>query len=391
MTQSEMSASLQPAPELPIPVAGPWITEREVDAVAEAARNAWYSEAGAENRGFEAEFAAHCGRRHALALPSCTSALHLALDALGIGPGDEVVVPDATWIATSAPITYVGATPVFVDVDPVSWCITADALEAAVTDRTRAVIVVDLYGGMPDMDAITAVCDRHGIALVEDSAEAAGAMFAGRPAGSFGVASTFSFHGSKTLTTHEGGMVLTDDDEMFDRMFTMHNHGQPPNTVGQFWNVEVAFKYKMSALQAAMGRVQLARLDELVGRKREIFHWYRERLGAVDGLQLNAEPEGVHNVYWMSTVVIDEAYGLEKRALADALAAEGVSTRPFFSPLSALPAYRDFPGAPAAAERNKVAARLGELGINLPSALKLREHDVDYVCETLLRVLRSTT
>ena len=137
--------------------------------------------------------------------------------------------------------------------------------------------------------------------------------------------------------------------------------------------------------------MQLERLDELVGRKREIFHWYRERLGAVDGLQLNAEPEGVHNVYWMSTVVIDEAYGLEKRALADALAAEGVSTRPFFSPLSALPAYRDFPGAPAAAERNKVAARLGELGINLPSALKLREHDVDYVCETLLRVLRSTT
>ena len=184
-------------------------------------------------------------------------------------------------------------------------------------------------------------------------------------------------------------MVLTDDDALFDRMFTMHNHGQPPNTVGQFWNVEVAYKYKMSALQAAMGRVQLARIDELVGRKREIFHWYRERLGEVDGLELNAEPDGVHNVYWMSTVVIHEEFGLEKRALADALAAKGVSTRPFFSPLSALPAYRDFPGVEEARVANVVAARLGELGINLPSALKLREYDVDYVCEALLEVLRS--
>lgn len=383
--------AVRQVPDFPIPVAGPWITDREVEAVADAARNAWYADAGTVVKAFEHEFAAACGRRHALALPSCTSGLHLALAGLGVGPGDEVIVPDSTWIATSAPISYVGATPVFVDVEPDTWCIAADALESAINDRTRAVIVVDLYGGMPEMDRVIELCDARGIAVIEDAAEAAGATFEGRPAGSFGVASTFSFHGSKTLTTHEGGMVLTDDDDLYTRMFTMHNHGQPPNTAGQFWNVEVAYKYKMSAMQAAMGRVQLERLDELVGRKRELFHWYQERLGAVEGVVLNDEPDGVHNVYWMSTVVLDERFGLTKRELADALAREGVSTRPFFSPLSALPAYHDMPGAADAHRRNEVAARLGEYGVNLPSALTLRQHDIDHVCDALLRILQPSS
>ncbi|MDX6244615.1 MAG: perosamine synthetase, partial [Frankiales bacterium] len=183
------------------PVAGPWITDLEQKYVADAVRDGWYERAGEWPARLEGDFAAAVGRQHAFALPSCTAGLHLALAALGVGPGDEVVVPEATWIASSAPVSYVGATPVFADIDPVTWCLSADSLAAAITERTRAVIVVDLYGGMPDWAALAAVTEPAGIPLIEDAAEAVGSTWRGRPAGGFGVASAFSFHGSKTLTT----------------------------------------------------------------------------------------------------------------------------------------------------------------------------------------------
>src|SRR5689334_3123476 len=264
--------------ELPIPIAGPWITDREVEAVADAARNGWYAHAYDAITAFETAFAAYCDRRFAIALPSCTAGIHLSLAALDVGPGDEVIVPESTWIASSSPISYVGATPVFVDVDPVDWCLSVDRFEEAITERTRAVVVVDLYGGLPPMDKLLDLCRRHEIALVEDAAEAVGASFRGRRAGGFGETSVFSFHGTKTLTTHEGGMVLTDAPHLHARMSTLRDQGRAPGAAGDFWNLEIAYKYKISAVQAAMGLVQLQRVDELVGRKRQIFEWYRERL-----------------------------------------------------------------------------------------------------------------
>ena len=188
-----------------IPVAGPWVTEKEVRYTADAAANGWYSSHNVYPERFERGFAEYVGVAHATSLPSCTSALHLALAALGIGPGDEVIVPDATWIATSAPISYVGAAPVFADIDGESWCLDPAALERAISPRTKAAIVVDLYGNMADMDAIAAIAKKHGIAIIEDAAEAVGSEYRGRKAGSFGDVATFSFHGSKTLTTGEGG------------------------------------------------------------------------------------------------------------------------------------------------------------------------------------------
>ncbi|MGH7750214.1 MAG: DegT/DnrJ/EryC1/StrS family aminotransferase, partial [Candidatus Dormibacteria bacterium] len=235
--------SIAVAPRL-IPVAGPWITDREIAYVAEAAETAWYENASSFNERFEAAFAAVVGRRHAISLPSCTSGLHLALLAAGVGPGDEVIVPDCTWIATAAPIQYVGATPVFADIDPVTWCLSARSLEAAITQRTRAVIAVDLYGSMPEMDDLLDVCARHGIALIEDAAEALGSRWRDRPAGGFGIASVFSFHGSKTVTTGEGGMVVTDDTALHRRMLVLRDHGRAPGDVA-FFNQEVAFKYRM--------------------------------------------------------------------------------------------------------------------------------------------------
>jgi perosamine synthetase len=305
---------------------------------------------------------------------------------LGIGPGDEVIVPDATWIATAAPISYVGASPVFADVDADTWCVEPQSVEKLLTDRTRAVIAVDLYGGMPQMDALQELCDAHDVSLIEDAAEAVGSSFHGSPAGSFGVASTFSFHGSKTLTTGEGGMLTTDDEALLGRVQRLRDHGRRPGDV-TFFNDEVGFKYKMSALQAALGQAQLDRIDDLVAGKRRIFSWYRDRLGDHPHLQLNAEPPGTVNSYWMSTIIVDTSLGVTKESLAEGLAAKGIATRPFFHALSGLPAYEALPEAARARDANSVSRRLGRFGLNLPSALRLTEDDVDYACRSLIELL----
>jgi perosamine synthetase len=373
---------------LRIPVAGPSITQKEIDYVTDAVTNAWYGRANMYHERFEKAFAAHAGRRHAMALPSCTSGLHLVLLGLGLGPGDEVIVPDATWIATAAPISYVGATPVFADIDADSWCLSAESFVERITSRTKAVIVVDLYGNMPDMDEIQRVADRHGVAVIEDAAEAAGSEYDGRPAGSFGRASVFSFHGSKTLTTGEGGMLLTDDDELFARCLFLRDHGRAPGDTW-FWNTEVAYKYKMSSLQAALGLAQLERIGDLVERKRRIFSWYRDELQGLEGVTLNQEATNVKNTYWMVTVVLDQDLGVSKADLSAALAENRIDCRPFFHPLSSLPAYEGRPQAREARERNNTAYWICPNGLNLPSALILTRDDVARVGECVRQVVRA--
>src|SRR3984893_18247540 len=253
-----------------IPIAGPSITHKEIDYVAGAVTNAWYDNANVYHERFEKAFADHLGLRFAVALPSCTSAIHLSLLALGIGPSDEVIVPDATWIASAAPITYVGATTVFADIDAKTWCLSARSFEKCITPKTRAVIPVDLYGNMPDWDAIVEVATRNNISVIEDAAEAAGAEYNGKKAGSFGDAGVFSFHGSKTLTTGEGGMLVTDRADIHQQALFLRDHGRQLGDK-MFWNTQVAFKYRMSSMQAALGLAQLERLEELVARKRQIF------------------------------------------------------------------------------------------------------------------------
>ncbi|MDP9075703.1 MAG: DegT/DnrJ/EryC1/StrS family aminotransferase [Actinomycetota bacterium] len=354
--------------------------------MAEATRSAWYEHSNDITARFEQSFAAYTRRAHAVTLPSCTAAIHLSLAAMRIGPGDEVIVPDLTWIATSAPISYLGATPLFADVDPITWCLDPDSVAALLGPRTRAVIAVDLYGGMPAFDRLAALCDAHGVALIEDAAEAIGSRYLGAPAGSFGVTSVFSFHGSKTLTTGEGGMLGTNDTSLFERTVVLRDHGRQPGEPA-FYNREVAFKYKMSAMQAALGQAQLDRVDELVAMKRRLFSWYVERLGDRDDLTLNAEPSGTVNSYWMTTIVLDPSVRLDKVELANALAGAGIATRPVFYPLSSLPAYAESSDAARARATNTVSRSLGHSGLNLPSALSLTEEDVDYVCRQLCGVL----
>lgn len=368
-----------------IPVAGPSITDKEIAYVTAAVTDAWYSRAGEPVAAFEAAFAAYVDREHAAALPTCTAGLHLALAALDIGEGDEVIVPDLTWIATSAPISYVGATPVFADVDPTSLCLTAESVEACLTPQTKAVIIVDLYGAMPDLAAIQRVTDRAGIVLIEDAAEAIGSTHGGAPSGSFGRISAFSFHGSKTLTTGEGGMLVSDDRELIDRINVLRDHGR---AVGDraFNNHEVAYKYKMSSLQAALGLAQLERVDELIDGKRALHRWYLDRLGDRDDLSLyTSDDPGV--VWWMTSIQLDPDSGWDKDSLQVRLDSAGIDTRPVFRPLSSLPAYADQPQAAIARDRNTVAYRVSPYGLNLPSALSLGESDIDRVCSTLVEIL----
>ncbi len=369
-----------------IPVSGPWITEKEISYVTDAVTNAWYANANMYHARFEPAFAEYVGRRYAIALPSCTSALHLSLLSAGVGPGDEVIVPDITWIATSAPISYLGATPVFADIDAKSWCLDVQSFEANITPKTKAVIVVNLYGNMPDMDAILEIAERHGIAVIEDAAESIGSEYRGKKAGSFGLASTFSFHGSKTLTTGEGGMLLTDDKGFYDRCRYLADHGRKPGDKA-FYNREVAYKYKMSSMQAALGLAQLERIDELVARKREIFKWYKEALESFDGITLNHEASDVKNSYWMVTAVVDAEHGVTKDDLIDTLSRGNIDCRPFFHPLSSLPAYAALPQAATANSRNTNAYTISPVAINLPSGFNLTRENVTYVCICLRQAL----
>ena len=369
-----------------IPVSGPSITAKEIAYVTDAVTTCWYEQANAYHDRFERAFATWIGRRHAVALPSCTSAIHLALLALGVGPGDEVIVPECTWIATAAPIAYVGATPVFADIDARTWCLSAETLAARVTPRTKAVIPVDLYGNLPDLAAIRALAAERGFAVIEDAAEAIGSRHQGRLTGTWGDVGVFSFHGSKTMTTYEGGMLVTDDDALHQRVLFLRDHGRTPGD-RFFFNAEVAYKYKMSSMQAALGLAQIERIDELIARKRQIFAWYRARLGGLEGLALNPEDVGDLNSYWMVTVVLDSRRGLRKERLMESMAAQAIDCRPFFHPLSALPAYAGTEAARRGAAGNSTAYALSPFGINLPSGLNLIEAQVDRVCATLRRIL----
>lgn len=373
-----------------IPVAGPWVTEKEVRYSADAAANGWYANHNLYPDRFEKGFAEYLGVAHATSLPSCTSALHLALAGLGIGPGDEVIVPDATWIATSAPVSYVGATPVFADIDNESWCLDAVAFERAITPRTKAVIVVHLYGNMADMDAIMQVAKRHDIAVIEDAAEAIGSEFRGRKAGAFGDAGTFSFHGSKTLTTGEGGMLVTSRDDLFARVLRLRDHGREPGD-RLFVNQEVAYKYKMSALQAAFGLAQLERIEELVARKREIFSWYARHVSGVNGVTLNYEALTTKNTYWMVTAVFHRKSGLRKEDVIAELRRRNIDSRPFFSPLSSLPAYRDLGSAERWSSRNPVSYDIAPRAVNLPSGFNMTDALVERVVAAVKDIVRART
>jgi perosamine synthetase len=344
----------------PIPYTRPSITDLEVTYAADAARNGWGEHCYEYINRFEEAFKAHLGVKYAIATSSCTGALHMGLAALGIGIGDEVILADTNWIATAAPIVHLGAKPVFVDILPDSWCIDPDLAEAAVTPRTRAIIAVHLYGNLCDMDRLLALGEKYNIPVIEDAAEAIGSVYRGKRAGSMGSFGAFSFHGTKTLTTGEGGMFVTSDARLYEIVLTLSNHGRVRGQTTQFWPDMVGFKYKMSNIQAAIGCAQMERLEGLVNRKREILDYYRAQLVQLPGVKMNPEPAGTVNGAWMPTVVFDAASGVTREKLQTAFAAGNIDARVFFHPLSSLPMFEDRPG-------NRFAREIAERAMNLPS------------------------
>jgi len=366
-----------------IHMAGPWITELEEKIVADAVRNGWYGKQAYHYvETFESEFAKYHDRAFALMTPNCTTALHLLLAGLGIRDGDEVIAPDCTWVGSVACITYQRATTVLADIDPIHWCLTPESIERRITPRTKAVIVVDLFGNMPDWDGITEVCDRHGVALVEDAAEALGSVYKGVRAGKFGVGSTFSFHRTKTITTGEGGMLLLDDESLFRRCKFLRDHGRAP---GSYFNTEVTFKYMPANLQAALGYAQLQRIEELVAKKRWMLRAFRERLADIPDILLNPEPAHVTNGAWATALVFGKSHRMTRDRALEELPKLGLPVRPFFYPLSFLPAFnREAEGR----RNNPTAYDVSERGINLPCAFTLTDAQVEQYSQGIYHLLQ---
>lgn len=363
-----------------IAITRPSITDLEIGYVNDAIRRGWGPKCYEYIHRFESEFAAYEGSRFAMATSSCTGAIHLALMAMGVKQGDEVIVPDITWIASVEPVLYIGAKPVLVDVLPDTWCIDPAKVEAAITPKTKAIIVVHLYGNLVDMDAIMAIAGKYGLNVLEDAAEGLGSEYAGRKAGSIGDAGVFSFHGTKTVSTGEGGMLVTDDARLMERARILNDHGRDPKIGKTFWMEEYGYKYKMSNLQAAMGCAQIERAEELVDKKREIFGWYREMLSGLP-CTLNPELPGTKNSYWMPTAVFDRSCGLDREALFAFMKKNNIDSRPFFYPLSSLPAFEARP-------ENAVSYDIYSRGINLPSYHDLELDGVTRVVNCIKEFLK---
>lgn len=370
-----------------IPYTKPSITDLERSYAADAVANGWGEHCYDYIHRFESAFCEHLDVKYAIATSSCTGALHLGMAALGIGPGDEVILADTNWIATAAPIVHLGAKPVFVDVLQDTWCIDPNLIEPAINARTRAIVATHLYGNLCDMDAILAVGAKHGIPVIEDAAEAIGSVYRGRRAGSMGVFGAFSFHGTKTITTGEGGMFVTTDGALYERVLTLSNHGRSRAETRQFWPEVVGYKYKMSNVQAAVGCAQLERVDALVSRRREILFAYQKMLLGKARASMNIEHDGTKIGAWMPTIVFWDESVKATSKMRGALISAGVDARTFFYPLSSLPMFRR---EGSATPVNEIAVRLSHTGFNLPSFHDLSTQQMTYVADEILRHLSST-
>lgn len=366
-----------------IPYTKPSITQREIEYATDAAAHGWGERCYEYIGRFEQAFREHLGADFAVATSSCTGALHLGMAGLGIGPGDEVILADSNWIASAAPIVHLGATPVFVDILPDTWCLDPGQLEAAISPRTKAILAVHLYGNLCELDELLALGRRHGIPVIEDAAEAIGSVYRGRRAGSMGAFGAFSFHGTKTLSTGEGGMFVTSDPALYERVLTLSNHGRARGEKRQFWPERVGHKYKMSNLQAALGCAQVERVEELVARKQEIFETYRARLGDLPGLSMNGERPGTRLGAWMPTLVFSPETGITRERLQAAFAADNIDARVFFWPLSSLSMFEPRPG-------NRNAWSIPERAINLPSFHDMTEAQMDRVVGLVRNLLAAT-
>jgi len=367
--------------------AGPSITDIEVNLVTEAVRFGWYEDRNMHMDQFVKEFSLYTSMEYCLPVNNCTSAIHLALLALKIGPGDEVILPDITWVASACPISYVDATPVFVDIDKKNWCISPESFEKSINDKTKAVIVVDLYGNMPEMDEIIKIARRNNISIIEDAAEAIGAEYRGKKAGSFGDINVFSFNATKLAIAGQGGMLLTNNKEIFEKCKKLRHHGMSDYKTKMFWSEEIGYNYQWTNIQAALGLAQLRRIDDLVKQKREAFKWYYDKLHSVEDIQLSSEEKYVKSTYWITNAIIGKKYRIKKEDIIREFKKYKIDSRPFFYPISSMPSYASYVKGKNMQKQNPVSYDISPRGISFPSSFKLTEDDVNYVCDVFLKFL----
>lgn len=355
-----------------IPVYTPDLDGREMEYVAECLSSTWISSKGKFIERFEQEFADHIGAPNAASVSNGTVALHLALVALGIGPGDEVIVPTLTYIASANAVAYCGATPVFVDSLPGSWQISPKDIRRKITPRTRAIMPVHLYGGACDMDAILSIAREHDLLVVEDCAEAIGTYYKGRHVGTFGDIATFSFFGNKTITTGEGGMVVAKDPAVHER--AVHFKGQGLAKNRQYWHDVIGFNYRMTNICAAIGCAQLERVEHFLVQKERVAAKYRTNLTGLPIRFQDIDAQTRHS-HWMVSLLCEESE--DREPLREWLAARNVETRPLFFPVHTMPMYSQ------KSELHTVAEDIGRRGISVPSWPGLKDDAIDYICDSI--------
>jgi perosamine synthetase len=368
-----------------IPVCEPGVGQHEEEYLLDAFRSGWISSSGHYLDRFEHEWAAYCDMPQGIAVSNGSVALLVATRLLDIGPGDEVIMPAFTIISCAQAVTELGATPVLIDSDLRTWQMDVSQIEPKITHRTKAIMVVHIYGHPADMDPILELSHSYDIPIIEDAAEAHGAIYKGRKCGGMGKISTFSFYANKLITTGEGGMILCRDEE------TARNARSLKNLCFQsqrrFYHKELGYNFRLTNLQAALGVAQLERIEEIVLRKRSIAASYTERLSSIRGLALPVEEPGSRNVYWVYGIVLDEATGYDGLSFARALCDAGIETRPFFLGMHEQPAFQEmglFRG-----ERYPTAEYLARRGLYLPTGLGITENDIDYVCSVISDLLVS--
>ena len=370
-----------------IPVCEPCFLGNEEKYAGEAVRTAWVSSSGAFIKKFEEGFSNYCSAKFGISTTSGTTALHLALIALGVGEGDEVIIPDFTMVAVLSAVLYCRATPVFVDAERDTWNIDVRLIEERITPRTKVIIPVHTYGHPVDMDPLLFLAEQHNIAVVEDAAEAHGAEYRGRKCGSMGVMGCFSFFGNKIITTGEGGMVVTSDVSLADRCRYFKNLCFPMSGPRDFIHDDLGYNYRMTNVQAAIGLAQLERIDELMEKRRANALAYNERLQGVPGVQLPVEKDGCKNVYWMYGIVIDEReFGLSRDALMAELREAKIETRYFFRPLHRQKLLEKF--GIVDNRQHPVTEWLSQNGLYLPSSSKLTMDEIEYISDTVRSLAR---
>jgi perosamine synthetase len=360
-----------------IPISKPLIGPREKELVLDALDSGWVSSIGKYIDEFESNFARYCGTKYALAVSNGTTGLHLALAALGLKAGDEVIVPDLTFVATANAVAYTGATPVLADIDADTLCIDPESVKSLITARTKAIMPVHLYGHPADMDALAAIGEAHGIDIIEDAAEAHGAEYKGRRVGGIGKCGVFSFYGNKIITTGEGGMLTTNDRKFYERARRLRDHAM--SLERRYFHEERGFNYRITNLQAALGVAQLERIDDFLGRRTEIMGWYNAGIAATDSVRLNRVKNWAKSAFWMVCLEVDWLDETRRDAFMRSLRERGVDSRPYFHTLSSMPMYEQ--------ASLSVAARKSRTGLNLPSFFDLTQKDVARICDAVNELL----